>query len=325
MDIYDLSISDLREFLLVNNIKYFDNNDIYDIAFDLMKNKNTKYDDVPISIIQWMLAHNALQKDINIPSYTISQIEKLGSNDLNRLSKLLGLTKSNIDNVLNILRFMHKLKESELDFEINIDLYTNLLINSRFETIIKLLKSKPSLKNRIPELFNEILIYNKGVNDVNDLNIFYNETSNFVRALIDLRYFDLIEKILPIISKNNDRNYFNLIELFAEKRYLDKYFKYFPKTYHPIFIFSIMKALNKAKVSPYYLIQKTLETAINNKNLNMIKSIVDQLKLESKIENYKYDYDKRFYVKFSSQIFYITDDERSDLRILIDEANKLNL
>ena len=315
MNIHDLNISDLREFLSANHIKYFDN--IYNIAFDLMKNKNTKYDNVPISIIQWMLAHNALQRKINIPNYTISQIKKSKLIDLDRLSKSLGLTKSNIDNVINVLLFMHKLKESELDFEVNTDLYSNLLINSKFETIIKLLKAKPSLKDRISELFYDILIYNKGIPN------FYNETSKFVRALIDLKYFNLVEKILPIIIKDDDHNYFNLVELFAEKRYLDKYFKHFPMGYHTAFKINIVKALNNAKVSPYYLLQKILETAINNKNLNMINSILDQLIFESKNENYKYDYNKMFYVKFYGQFFFVTDEERNNLKILINEAKKL--
>ena len=213
-DIHDLNISDLRDFLSANNIDIYKyrgflsaNSDIYDIAFDLMKKQNTQYDDVPISIIEWMLAYNALQKKINILSYTKNQIKNLQSNDFNDLSKSLGLTKNNIDNVINILRFIHKLKESELDFEINTDLYNNLLINSNFEIIIELLKSKPSLKYKISELFPDILIYNRGIPD------FYSETSNFIKALIDLREFDLIKKILPIIIKDDDSNYFNLIEL----------------------------------------------------------------------------------------------------------------
>jgi len=213
-DVHDLNISDLRDFLSANNIDIYKyrgflsaNSDIYDIAFDLMKKQNTQYDDVPISIIEWMLAYNALQKKINILSYTKNQIKNLQSNDFNDLSKSLGLTKNNIDNVINILRFIHKLKESELDFEINTDLYNNLLINSNFEIIIELLKSKPSLKYKISELFPDILIYNRGIPD------FYSETSNFIKALIDLREFDLIKKILPIIIKDDDSNYFNLIEL----------------------------------------------------------------------------------------------------------------
>ena len=330
-DIRDLSIPDLREFLSANDIydyrgalsvnrtKSFD--DIYNIAFDLMKNKNTKYDDVPISIIEWMLAHNALQRKINIPSYTRSQIEKLSANDLNRLSKLLGLSKDNIDNVINILRYMRKLKESELDFEINTDLYTNLLLNSNFQTIIDLLKAKPSLKDRISELFYDILIYNKGINDfygqtykgINGV-AFYSETSNFVESLIDLRYFDLIEKILPIISEDDNLNYINLVELFAEKRYLDKYFKYFPKKYRPIFRLKVANTLNNTKVSPYYLIDKILETAINNKNLDMINSILDKLKISR-----NFDEPNKFY----GISLELTDEQENNLRKLIHEANKL--
>ena len=209
-DVHDLNISDLRDFLSANNIDIYKyrgflsaNSDIYDVVFNLMKDPNTQYDDVPVSIIEWMLAHNAVLKKLNLSSYTKSQIKNLRLDDFSILSKSLGLTKHNIDNVINILHFMHKLKESELDFETYNDLYTNLLKVSNFETIFKLLKSKPSLKYQIPELFYDILIYNKGIDD------FYHQTSNFVRGLINLRYFDLIEKILPIISEDDYRNYFN--------------------------------------------------------------------------------------------------------------------
>lgn len=312
-DIHDLNISDIREFLLSNNIRY-KNKDIYDIALNLMKKQDTKYDDVNISIIQWMLAYNALQKKLDIQSYTESQIKNLSQNDLNNLVKSLGLTKNNIDNVINVLRFMHKLKESELDFETYDDLYINLLRVSNFETILKLLKSKPSLKYQIPVLFYDILIYNKGIDN------FHNQTSNFVRGLIDLRYFDIIEKILPIISEDDYRNYFNLIELFTEKRYLDKYFKYFPNQYHPILIKIITKALyytHYKNIPSYYLIYKILEFGINNNNLDMIKGILDNLRIN------KFKYENKFNGTFHLMNLEFNDDEKDNLDILISEAKEL--
>jgi hypothetical protein len=336
-DIHDLSISDIREFLSINGIYNYSgflssstNNDIYDVALNLMKKRDTIYDDVPISIIEWMLAHNTLQKKINIPSYTKSQIEKLNSNDLNNLSKSLGLTKNNIDNVINILHYMHKLNESELDFERNTDLYINLLINSNFNTIIKLLKAKPLLRYQIPELFYDILITNKNLLKNRDKSLYYKETSDFTRALIDLKYFDLIEKILPIISEDDKINYFNLIELFAEKRFLDKYFKYFPNEYRPIFRIIVANALNNKKVSPYYLIRKVLEFAINNNNLDMIKSILDKLqinhiKIESEYDKYNDKYNIRYGAKFYGIYIIFTEKEKDNLDILIKEARKLML
>lgn len=329
-DIRDLNISDLRDFLSANQIYHYNgfllsnNNDIYDVAFNLMKDKNAKYDDVPISIIEWMLARNALIKKINVPSYTRTQIKNLKFDDLNNLAKLLGLTKNNVDNVINILHYMHKLKESELDFEMYTDLYTSLLVTSNFETIIKLLKSKSSLKNEISEVFDNILIYNKGIPD------FYNKTSNFIRSLIDMKEFDLIEKILPIIIEDDDRNYFNLIELFAEKRFLNIYFKYFPNKYRSIFMISVVKALSNKKLSSYYLIYKILDFAVNNENFDMIKAIlyklqIDPIKLRDIYDKYNDSYNIRYRAKFYGIDFLLSEKEKSNLDMLVRKAKELTL
>ena len=72
-EINDLEISDIRKFLQENGIYGFgsiNNPDMYSLAFDLMKKSDTSYNDVPISIKEWVLAYNALHKKINIPSYT---------------------------------------------------------------------------------------------------------------------------------------------------------------------------------------------------------------------------------------------------------------
>jgi hypothetical protein len=287
-DIHDLPISSIRKFLSANGIYNYQgflsdqksNKDLYKIAFDLMKTKNAKYEDVPINIIEWILAYNALQKNLNIKNYTKGQIKNLPQNDLDDLANLLGLTKNNRDNVINVLSFMHKIKFSDLDFESYEDLYVSLLTNSEFSTIIKLIQSKPSLKKSLPSLFYEILINNKNLVKNRDKNLYYRETSDFIRSLINLKEFDIIEKILPIISNNDKNNYYNLIELFAETRFLDKYFKFFPTEFDRAFFVSVVKALNNKKVKHYYLISKILETAIHDKNYEMMKYLIPKIKID---------------------------------------------
>ena len=138
-----------------------------------------------------------------------------------------------------------------------------------------------------------------------------------MRGLIDLRYFDIIEKILPIISEDDYLNYFNLIDLFTEKRYLYKYFKYFPNEYHSSFIKIITKTLYNKNVSPYYLIHKILEIGINNNNLDMIKGILDNLR----INNFKYR--NKFNGRFNLIYLEFNDYEKDNLDILISEAKEL--
>ena len=111
-DVYDIDIENIILLLSKNNIKIPDSrNEIYDIAFDLMNDKNTSYDDVPISIIEWMMAHNALKKNSSINFYEIEDIKTLTIIDRKNLAKNLGMGGDNIDNIINILRYMHKLKE----------------------------------------------------------------------------------------------------------------------------------------------------------------------------------------------------------------------
>jgi len=315
-DIHDLDVSTIRELLSSNGIYLYsgflsnkNDEDIYNVALDLMKSKNTKYDDVNVKVKEWVLAHNALLKNLDIPSYTVYQINNLPQDKLNILAKLLGLTKNNRQNVINILRYMHKLKESELDFEMNNDLYSNLLITSEFRTIIDLLKSKPCLKNRIPELFSEMLFYNKGLRKNVDKSLYYQDTYQFMESLINSKYFDILDKILPIISNEDPGNYYNLIKLFTIKRYLGKYLKNLPSKYSPLLLIAIVKALNHG--TAYYLISTVLQKAIDDENLEMIKGIVD-----------KFNYGLLGYTFYHFPLR-INTKEESDLKKLIQEARKL--
>lgn len=109
-DIHDLKIVDLEKFLEVNSVKNLHNLDIYNYALSLMKDTNTIYKDVDISIIEWMLAYNALLKKISVPIYTVIDIKNLSEPEYNKLSKSLGLSKNNMVNFINVLKYMHKLE-----------------------------------------------------------------------------------------------------------------------------------------------------------------------------------------------------------------------
>lgn len=321
--ISDLKINDLRKFLQENRI-YGINvaSDIYDAAFDLMKKKDTSYDDVDISIIEWMLAYNVLQQKIDIPSYTKNQIKNLNQKDYDNLAKSLGLTKNNMDNVVSILKFMHKLKESELDFEIAPDLYRTLLLQSDdLQTITKLIKAKPSLVSQIPELFNQILINNKNLYedyfDLRYLRYHYYATSDFIRSLIQLKRFGIVEKLLPIISEDDQRNYFNLFELFTNENFLRKYFKYFPENFdEKYFLIDVYRVLDihhavNETYNPYNLIFKILETAVENKNLNLFDVIFTELNRDEFISR-----NGKFYISFKNFVFGVTEKEKIALDML---------
>ena len=257
----------------------------------------------------------------------ILKIINLNPEDLNYLAKSLGLTRNNINNVINILQFMNKLKLSELDFEINTDLYDNLLIRSDFKTIIKLLKANPSLVKQISKLFYEILINNKNrYTSINDINAYYEETYEFVKSLIDLKHFDIMENILLIISEEDTFNYINLLKLFIERRFPTKYFKYFKGDLNDpyilaAFLSNVKKAANSSHHSNQsgqiiYVISKIMEIALNIKNLKMFDEINKYLILDALREK-----NGKFYGSFFGSVFEINEEERRKLLILIETKN----
>ena len=108
-DIHDLDLDHLKKFLMVNG-KFVPKHDeqIYEIAFDLMRDKITVYHNADISILQWMLAYNALKRKAIDRLYTESEINSLSDIELSKLAKKLDMKKVNIDNIISVLKYMNK-------------------------------------------------------------------------------------------------------------------------------------------------------------------------------------------------------------------------
>ena len=142
-DIHDLDIEHVKLLLSKNNIKIpRTNEEIYDIAFELMNNKSTLYDDMPVSIIEWMMAYNLLNKNLIIDFYSIEDIKELTLIDRKKLAKSLGMKGDNIDNIVNILRYIHKLK-SEIPLKLKEDLPIYAVYSIRgVKKILMLLKPR---------------------------------------------------------------------------------------------------------------------------------------------------------------------------------------
>lgn len=68
------------------------------------------------------MAYNALKRNPNFKMYHIQDVRNLTFRERDILAKSLGMKGNNIDNIINILRYMHKL-EGDLKFEENLDLY----------------------------------------------------------------------------------------------------------------------------------------------------------------------------------------------------------
>lgn len=126
--IRDVSLEDIKSFLVKNDL-IIPKNDIYiyDYAFDIIK-KGTNY--YPDSVIEWIMAHNLINSNVEIRRYTKSEILSLSQNDLEKLTQSLTMKSNNIDNVINILNFMHKIdpdKIIEMNSKRRFDKYGELI------------------------------------------------------------------------------------------------------------------------------------------------------------------------------------------------------
>lgn len=108
--IRDIPYEDIKIFLIANNKYYKDDNDAYDKARLLLKNKRATGH--TISIIEWTIAYNLVKNKTYVPNYTINEINKLSQNEINKLAKLLTMNGNNVDNIINILRYLRKLDEN---------------------------------------------------------------------------------------------------------------------------------------------------------------------------------------------------------------------
>lgn len=180
--IEDVDINDIKAFLLINGFNITDNKKAYEKAFNLMKNQKTIYDNVPLSIIEWMMAHNLviLKKEIHL--YNENEIKNLSDRDRRELANLLGMKTSNIDNIINILKYLHKLIDfSNLPNDTILDIIKNMDINNilsfcntnkRINKICHEEDLKSIVISKIPDdnfdiskfTLNELFLYSKFIN-----------------------------------------------------------------------------------------------------------------------------------------------------------------
>jgi len=196
-NIHDINIIDIDQFLSNNNVKY-ENLTLeqkYQKVYDLMKNKNTKYDKSPDSIVQWMLAHNALLNNVKIPL----NINTLSNEELSKLAKDLGMRSNKIENVIEIIRFMNLLKFNE-----NTDLYVSLLENSDPENAINLLVANPKLKGifieLLPKMIEQLIKKKMYEGKIYASDIFFEQKklNKFLIKLIKYDYNDIFNQSIKI-------------------------------------------------------------------------------------------------------------------------------
>lgn len=197
-DIYDINIDDIKLFLIANNEDVPINDDeSYELAWELMQNPNSKF--IPNSIIEFMMAYNNILKKTKISLYSINEIKQLSDIELRKLATSLSMKGTNINNVINILRYMDKLTDEniisilpdviilELFKQSNIDDIKNFCLikkNNKLSKVCRSLDLLDIVKSKfegdsldtsdftLEELFfyNKILPFKKIKTDYNQLN-----------------------------------------------------------------------------------------------------------------------------------------------------------
>ncbi len=214
--IYDVPYKDIQEFLLANNETYDDENDAYNKALELLKDKKAKGHTT--SIIEWLMAHNLSVRNINIPNYTTTEINKMSQNEINNLARLLKMSGNNIVNIKNILKYLHKLDNNNKILlpvsELNDIIFSNLSeLESKdinFDILepynaVKLLKThnnKALVRKLIYNNMEKIILYNYLVIDkykLDKLPYFEDLTYQLPKSVI--------LELLRINEKNLLKNY----------------------------------------------------------------------------------------------------------------------
>jgi len=216
--IYDVPYEDIKIFLDTNNIDYLNEDDAYNQALNLLKDKKSKGHTT--SIIEWIIAHNLLQNKIIIPYYTIEEIKNMYQYEINQLAKILGMKGNNRENIINILRYLHKLEEISLLPEIKDIILNNLtqlelqnidIYELTFDNIIELLKThrnKKELRKLISDNLSKIIVYKS-------LGLYL--TSLFPHILNELGITTVLDDTLQYVRLNNKKIIIDIIRDFSDK------------------------------------------------------------------------------------------------------------
>jgi hypothetical protein len=287
-DIHDINIVDAKKFLLLNKAQLPANNNeiIYIMVKKLLERPNTNYKGAPANIVKWLLAYNVIQNGTYIPRYVKYEIYDLSLSERNKLAKLLGMKGNNAENIIDILRFLHKL-DGDLDFANNDDLYQPLLLNSNFEQVISILEANPKLESLVKKLLQQIIENNIKYQKDCDINTCISDpkTQDFLDNLAKLNYIDILVNALTYLKQINYKlvSYDKYFSAFADNRILNKYYEINPYIFKRItrlefFIKYVLADLknkeNIAKDIFYDLIYDTLTYAISINRYLLIEQMI---------------------------------------------------
>ena len=230
-DIYDINLDDVKLFLIANKEDVPINDDeSYELAWELMQNPNSKF--IPTSIIEFMMAYNNIIKNKKISLYSVNEIKQLSDLELRKLATSLSMKGTDINNVINILRYMDKLTTdniiSILPEEIILELFKQSDINDIKNFCLINKNNKLSKVCRSKDLLDIVKSKFKGDSlDTSDFTLeelfFYNKILPLKKIKTD--YYELsnnsrgknVNQIIKYESSNNHVILFNDRKVFFDK------------------------------------------------------------------------------------------------------------
>lgn len=209
---------DIQQFLEDNGKSFENKDDAYEKALILIKDRNAHSH--PISVIEWMIAYNLFITEVDIPTYSVREINNMNQNEINQLAKLLTMKKNNPENIKNILKYLNKLSDDKEDllpeiYDIILGNLNDLEIQSinfeelRHSTVFFLLRThrnKDLIRKMISKNMEKIILYNDFEEDILKL-------ANFLINLVSYDEMGLARQVFDISNKYeftgvvNHRNY----------------------------------------------------------------------------------------------------------------------
>lgn len=190
----DIDHNDAILFLEKNNENVPNNLEGIYYKIWLMIKKGVNY--YPESILEWITAANLVSSNqySDFPEYKISVINKLSKTKLRELGERLQLKKFNSQYIINILKYMHKLKD--YPFDINVD-FDNRCRKRTMEEILYDYKSKITKGLFVRELLRDIA----AAKIPEEFGDFYNNSTAEIMFIIEI-----ILKTKNIISEQQTQN-----------------------------------------------------------------------------------------------------------------------
>lgn len=235
--ITDVSYDDIKLFLTTNGVRLsVSERNNYNQAFEMIKNdKNYFY---PDSIVDWIVAYNF---DGNISSYSKGEINLLSEDELNKLSKELGIFESNNNkqSVVNVLKYLNKYEDnfihSDLDRNIFQIVDEQRILSGNYKEIIEIFGNNKILRSFLYDNMRRII--NKRYKNIDDLFLFIVDLFLFIVDLLGLKEITLAREALKIsndlITDQDGRNesmgflYYRVIES-KNVMITENYFKLLP-------------------------------------------------------------------------------------------------